>query len=109
MQIMLGLPEPREFSSLPRLRLVQSGIKREHSRHTCNTEEHWTGRATNKDIIMLWAAAVLCFFGFFRAGELMVPSLNAYDPQQRLSWGDIAIDNHQSPKKLELRLKKSKD
>ena len=28
MQIVLGLPEPRAFSSLPRLRLVQSGIQR---------------------------------------------------------------------------------
>ena len=28
MQITLGLPEPRAFSSLPRLRLVQSGIQR---------------------------------------------------------------------------------
>lgn len=31
MQITLGLPEPREFSSLPRLCLVQAGIKRTHS------------------------------------------------------------------------------
>ena len=27
MQITMGLPEPREFSSLPRLRLVQAGIQ----------------------------------------------------------------------------------
>ena len=38
MQITLGLPEPREFSSLPRLRLVQTGINSlptndDYSRH----------------------------------------------------------------------------
>ena len=31
MQITLGLPEPRAFSSLPRLRLVQSGIQKTHA------------------------------------------------------------------------------
>ena len=31
MQITLGLPEPKEYSSQPRLRLVQTGIKRAHS------------------------------------------------------------------------------
>ena len=30
MQVILGLPEPRAFSSLPRLRLVQMGIQRTH-------------------------------------------------------------------------------
>ena len=30
-QIMWGHPEPRESSSLPRLRLVQSGVRREHA------------------------------------------------------------------------------
>ena len=34
MQVILGLPEPREFSSLPRLRLVQSGIQRTHLQRT---------------------------------------------------------------------------
>ena len=31
MQITLGLPEPKEFSSMPRLRLVQSGIQHSYS------------------------------------------------------------------------------
>ena len=34
MQIMLGLPEPRAFLSLPRLRLVQSGIQRTHAQRS---------------------------------------------------------------------------
>lgn len=123
MQITLGLPEPKEFSSLPRLRLIQSGIKREYAQHSPLSDrvrlpitpailrkirEHWSGRATDKDIIMLWAAAVLCFFGFFRAGELILQTQNAYDPKKHLSWGDVTIDNPQAPTTLKIRLKKSK-
>ncbi len=33
-QITLGLPEPKEYSSLPRLKLIQGGIKRVHSQST---------------------------------------------------------------------------
>ena len=123
MQITLGLPEPREFSSLPRLRLVQSGIKREYSQHSPLSDRvrlpitptilkrirmHWSERSSDRDIIMLWAAAVLCFFGFFRAGELTLSAQNAYDSNKHLSWGDVAIDNPQCPKTLKIRLKSSK-
>ena len=31
MQVTMGLPEPREYSSMPRLRLMQSGIQRCYS------------------------------------------------------------------------------
>ena len=34
MQISIGLPDPKEFSSMPRLKLVQSGIQR----HTCDQQ-----------------------------------------------------------------------
>ena len=80
MQVTLGLPEPREFSSLPRLRLVQMGIKRTHSeRAPLSTRVRlpitpailqriralWSAKANDYDTIMLWAATSLCFFGFF--------------------------------------------
>ena len=55
MQITMGLPEPREYSSMPRLCLVQSGIQRAHaSKQTTKIrlpitpeillrlKEHWT-------------------------------------------------------------------
>ena len=79
MQISLGLPEPREFSS-PRLHLVQMAIKRTHyQRVPLSTKVRlpitpailhrikvlWSFRASDHDIIMLWAAACLCFFVFF--------------------------------------------
>ena len=124
MQITLGLPEPREFSSLPRLRLVQAGIQRVHAQvATAPTrirlpitptvlrqiQDFWSRKSHgDPDIIMLWAAATLCFFGFFRSGEITVPSKNAYDPKKHLTWGDISIDNPVSPSTLMIHLRQSK-
>ena len=39
---------------------------------------------------MLWAVASVCFFGFFRAGELTAPSLI-------LTFEDVAVDNWDAP------------
>jgi len=62
----------------------------------------------NPDISMLWAAATMCFFGFFRSGEITIPSIAAYDATVHLSWDDVAIDNPTSPKLLRVKLKRSK-
>lgn len=122
-QIKLGLPEPKEFSSLPRLRLLQAGIKRVHAQKVPIAARirlpitpailrqlkcHWEIKAADSDVKMLWAAAVLCFFGFFRAGELTVPSLNSFDLKFHLSWGDVSLDNPHSPHIVKVVLKRSK-
>lgn len=57
---------------------------------------------------MLWAAASLCFFGFFRSGELFVPTLTAFDERVHLAWGDVAVDNQKNPSSLRVHLKRSK-
>ena len=123
MQITLGLPEPRAFSSLPRLRLVQEGIQRVYAENGKKTmkvrlpitpailrqiHSNWRARSSDPDIKMLWAAATLCFFGFFRAGELTVPSPSAYKASHHLSWGDVAIDDPSDPKVLQVKIKHSK-
>ena len=48
------------------------------------------------DKVMLWGAALLCFFGFLRAGEITVPSDNAYDKGAHLSFADISPVVHGS-------------
>lgn len=123
MQIVLGLPEPKQFSSLPRLHLVQMGIKRNHSQHRpLSTKVRlpitpailrrikalWSTKATDHNKIMLWVAACLCFFGFFRAGEITIPTAKAFDPKIHLSWGDIAVDDITKPSVLQVSLKRSK-
>jgi len=71
-------------------------------------KEHWTPFNNDGDIIMLWTAAMLCFFGFFRAENITVPTLKSYDHKRHLSWGDVAIDCAKNPQTLKVHLKKSK-
>lgn len=66
---------------------------------------HWSPCGSNPVTVMLWAAATLCFFGFFRAGEITVPSLTAFDKKKHLAWGDVAVDNPVSPQAFQVYLK----
>ena len=123
MQISIGLPDPKEFSSIPRLKLVQSGIQRHNcDQHTRTVKirlpitpailhkirDYWLPKSTEPDIKMLWAAVVICFFGFFHSGEITVPSLNSFDPSSHLAWGDVSLDNVLDPTMLKVHLRKSK-
>lgn len=123
MQVTLGLPEPREFSSLPRLRLVQAGIRRTYAQqpHPQRTrlpitpsilarlKSHWVrDGAPRRDDAMLWAAATLCFHGFFRAGEITVPTVSGFDPSVHLAWGDVEVDDGARPSLVKVHLKRSK-
>ena len=112
---------PTPLSSMHRLQLVLRGARRHLA--TANTEKprlpitpailkgiraSWTSRADEFDIVMLWAACCTAFFGFFRAGEITVPSLGSYDSQQHLSFRDVAIDSLQDPQMIRIHLKRSK-
>ncbi len=68
----------------------------------------WEPSVEPFDHSMLWAAAVVCFFGFFRAGELTVPSDASYDPSVHLNFGDVAVDSLTKPSLVCIRLKTSK-
>ena len=57
---------------------------------------------------MLWAASALCFFGFFRSGELTVPSYTLYDEGAHLSFRDVSLDSLDNPQVLQVRVKASK-
>ena len=99
-QIMRGLPEPRERSSLPHLRLMQSGVRRVRAERGTPTSRPrppitpdilarmravWAPTLSEHNTAMLWAAAAACFFGFFRAGELTVPTQAAFDSAVHLA------------------------
>lgn len=57
---------------------------------------------------MIWAACCLAFFGFLRVSEFTVPGVGSYDSYCHLSLQDIAIDNKNNPRLLQLVLKQSK-
>ena len=124
-QIIRGHPEPRQNSTLPRLHLLvlQAGVRRERAERGApparprlpitppllrQMRAVWNASASNPDTVMLWAAAATCFFGFFRAGEITVPSAPAFNPIVHLSWGDVHVDSVEAPSMIRFHLKRSK-
>lgn len=59
-------------------------------------------------MIILWAACCTCYFGFLRSGEICVPSASQYDPTAYLSISDVAVDSHDNPSIVALKIKASK-
>jgi len=121
-QIMRGFPEPRQSSSLPRLHLVQCGVRRERGQYgpppkerlpitppiLRQIRESLSSVQPQHDSAMLWAAASACFFGFFRAGEITIPSVTAFDQTVHLAWGDVSVDPGHPPTRVRILLKRSK-
>ena len=68
----------------------------------------WLHGPSHPDDLMLWAAACTGFFGFLRAGEFTVPSIQGYDPEVHLNLGDLAFDSHTAPSLIRIRIKQSK-
>ena len=57
---------------------------------------------------MLRAAASLCFLGFFRSGEITVPSIISFDACRHLAWEDVTVDSKDNPQAVKVYLKTSK-
>ena len=73
------------------------------------SRDQWAGAAVaDKDFIMLWAACCMGFFGFMRAGEFAAAQVSEFDPAVSLCPGDIAVDSHQNPTVVQVRLKQNK-
>ena len=68
----------------------------------------WSGHLQEFKWCALWAATTLCFFGFFRSGEITIPTLVAFNSSIHLSWGDVAVDSIESPTCARIHLKRSK-
>ncbi len=56
---------------------------------------------------LLKAFCCMCFFGFFRAGELLCQT-NAFDPHYHLTIGDVRVQNHQNESCVCVFLKRCK-
>ena len=120
LQIAEGLPDPK-IASMPKLDQVMRGIKSHQARTTAGSQPRlpitpdipmkrrrvWESDSRNPDNVMLWAAACTCFFGFFRAGEITVPSEGAYDAGTHLNFADVAVDDPRNPTLMHIRLKSS--
>ncbi len=119
-QIAMGLPDPRDQSSMPLLKRVQAGISRirlqagksakttrlpitfDILRRIC------TAWSSTPDRVVLCAVATLAFFGFFRLGELLPASRSAWKAGTDLAWGDVAVDDRHTPRMVQIHLKQSK-
>ena len=53
---------------------------------------------------MLWAAMLLCFFGFLRSGEVCVPSQKAFDEGVHLTARDIQVDSVSNPQSVQVNI-----
>jgi hypothetical protein len=71
-------------------------------------QQAWQGGNNKWDNMMLWAAATLCFFGFFRSGEITVPGESSFDEGAHLTFQDVTVDSTSNPQVLKVRLKSSK-
>ena len=121
MQISLGLPDPRDQSSLPILKRVQAGISRARvmrgspprirfpiTVRILEAIQQSLARSSNPDRVVLWAVSATAFFGFFRVGELLLDSPTHFTPATKLAWGDVSVDSHTDPKMIQFHLKVSK-
>ena len=122
MHISLGFPDPRANSSLPILRRIQAGIQRVQSSKGTRSNRvrllitplileklraHWdtTGHPTK---LTLWGVSTLCFAGFFRLGELLPTSASKEALAGCIQWGDVTVDNIQTPSMVRIHLRRSK-
>ena len=121
LQVSYCYPDPQLYS-MPKLQGVVRGIKSQQAR-TKNfspkrlpittsvlrrLRAHLGSRFSDPDMLMIWAASSVCFFGFLRAGELTVPSDKEFDPASHLCFSDISIDDIFDPQIVKLHLKSSK-
>ena len=119
-QIILGLPDTGH-AAMPKLKLVTNGIARVKAKAQISHQRLpitpqilrqirvlWSSKATDPDIIMLWAVCTTAFFGFFRLGEIMLDASSRFDPESDLTPRDVALDCRDSPSLVEIHLKTSK-
>ena len=68
----------------------------------------WEIESGQWESVMLWAASSVAFFSFCRSGEVTVPTGKSFNPDEHLTFSDVAVDNKKSPSMVAIQLKKSK-
>ena len=117
-QISLGGKDP-DISSMPYLEYVLKGFRKLAAGKSrprlpitssilSKMQETWSKIPKRKNAAMLWAASCMCFFGFLRSGEIVVPSDTSYDPAVHLSYGDVRTDSIENPTCITVAVKASK-
>ena len=117
-QIAMGLGDP-QMSEWPKLGYVVRGFKKMAAAKQRprlpitpailrQLKRVWEAMEDRFNGCMLWAAACMCFFGFLRTGEVVVPSQSQYDAETHLSVGDVSLDSVDKPSCLMVRIKASK-
>ena len=108
------------ISTMGRLEQVLKGIKSLQTKTKGNSQPRlpmtpellvrirqvWVNKPFDPDHKMLWAAALLCFFGFLR--EVTVPSDTAYDEGAHLNLADVTVGSYIDPQMIKVRIKASK-
>ena len=122
LQIMSGFGDPN-MSSMPILEYLLHGVKLEQAKRQPEAartrlpvtptilrrlQRQLDKEPSKWENVMLWAACCTCFFGFFRSGEITVPTQTDYDSSTHLSYGDIMFDSKASPTFVQVNIKASK-
>ena len=119
LHIAQGLPEPR-MEKMPRLSQVLRGVRTTQptkSRFTrrpitpgilLRIKEGWEKEPLVQDKTMFWVAMLLCFFGFFRSGEICAPPSGSFNDRDHLTFADVLVDTPTNPQQLHILLKRSK-
>ena len=66
----------------------------------------WADTGAEHDTRLVWTASCLCFFVFFRAGEMTVNG--PYHPSVHLSFSDLGVDDSRRPSFIKIFMKQSK-
>ena len=122
LQLSLGLPEVT-ITSMPRVKQVLRGVGVVRGKEGRTTRKKQPITPTilrgvyslkgdqelgGGDWKMFWGACCLAFFGFLRAGEMVPPSAQAYDPSYHLNFSDLSADHRTHPSVIHVRIKASK-
>ena len=116
----MGLPDPRDHSSLPVLKRVQAGICRVRllrgtpscirlpiTSPVLDQMHRALDRSAHPKKVVLWAISCTALFGFFRLGELLPETAKSFRPATDLAWGGIAVNNTANPQMVCVHLIKS--